>query len=770
MRRLGWMLVLAVAGLLGAAIPVALASGWGSGPVFLSTDSSPQTQEAPTVALSPSGQVGALWLDTASSDEPGGAQLDASFDDGSGFSPVTVSDAADPLAFNNFGYPQIAEDAAGDTVAVWTDDGVLTAGYRASGATVFTTSEVDTTIPTGDRDELPQLAMDPAGDAVVVWEQCDGSTCSVEDAVLTAGTSAFGTPALLESGLDNSVVQPAPHVAINAAGATAIVWIDASGPSGTNYVEYAYSADVNDTALSDATVGYTESFGAVLNEPVVAIAGDGNTAIAWDENDDDIAYPPTYVIEADLPESIAQSDGTFTDAGHLGTDTTTNQVLASDGQIEPAIAMKTTATGDDTTAVGLYDATDGEVAAFIRPSADYDTAWASSDSLWESAGPWVQETTSDATAPQLALASSDPGADGPLTMAWASNTTFNVIRSDDSGSFASSDVHTLDLSEGAASECASDTTDCPQIAADPSGDIAALWQQDDGSSQVQVVAQCFQAGSGSGGTTAGSDAAGCDALAQTTTTGTGTTTTTTTTGTTTTGTTATTTTIQTTTTPTPTPTVAKTIVVQTTSGMVLVKLPGSNKLVPLDTLTQIPSGAVIDATGGKVTLSFALPNGTTETATFWGGEFKVTQTASGAVKLGLAGGSFKGCPRPSHKHKTHHHSAHLRAGAHTASASAGTAKAKKPTKKKAKKKPGSKVRSLWSNAKGNFTTSGRNGAATVLGTTWLIRDQCDGTYFYVKSTSNDRKGAILVTVFHPHRHRVRLKRGHHLLAPAPGYS
>ena len=57
-----------------------------------------------------------------------------------------------------------------------------------------------------------------------------------------------------------------------------------------------------------------------------------------------------------------------------------------------------------------------------------------------------------------------------------------------------------------------------------------------------------------------------------------------------------------------------------------------------------------------------------------------------------------------------------------------------------------------------------------IGTTWLTRDQCDGTYFFVKSTSNDPQGAIEVTVLHPHKHKVKLKRGHHLLAPAPGFS
>jgi hypothetical protein len=129
----------------------------------------------------------------------------------------------------------------------------------------------------------------------------------------------------------------------------------------------------------------------------------------------------------------------------------------------------------------------------------------------------------------------------------------------------------------------------------------------------------------------------------------------------------------------------------------------------------------------------------------------VLQAPGGGVNLTLTGGTYKGCPAPPSRKKK----------PKTASA----AKAKKPTKK-----PGSPVRSLWSNAKGNFTTKGQDGAAAVLGTTWLTRDQCDGTYFYVKSASNDPRGAIEVTVLHPHKHRVKLKRGHQLLAPAPGYS
>jgi hypothetical protein len=194
---------------------------------------------------------------------------------------------------------------------------------------------------------------------------------------------------------------------------------------------------------------------------------------------------------------------------------------------------------------------------------------------------------------------------------------------------------------------------------------------------------------------------------------------------------------------------------------VLVELPGTHTFVNADTLTQIPVGSIVNATNGHVQLTFALPNGSTETAEFWGGEFEVSQSRSGAVDLTLTGGSYAGCPTSAHQASA---SVGSRGGADVAGGLVGYAK------HKATKKPGSTIRSLWSNAKGNFTTKGKNGSAAVLGTTWLTRDQCDGTYFYVQSTSNDPHGAIEVTVDHPHRHKVLLTRGHSVLAPAPGYS
>jgi hypothetical protein len=233
-----------------------------------------------------------------------------------------------------------------------------------------------------------------------------------------------------------------------------------------------------------------------------------------------------------------------------------------------------------------------------------------------------------------------------------------------------------------------------------------------------------------------------------------TTTTTDTTTTTTPTTTTPTTTIATATASTPPPVLGESSDVSKTSGTVQVELPGTHTFVTVSASEQIPFGAVIDATNGKVTATIALPGGGTSTATFWAGEFTLSQSSSGALTAKLVDGSSAGCPTSA---KAAKQSSRLRA-AHEL----GLAKV-------TKKKPGAVVGSLWTNAKGSYTTSGKNGSAAVLGTEWLTRDQCDGTFFEVTKTSNDPHGEIRVTVLHPRKHAVLLKRGHSLLAPAPGF-
>jgi hypothetical protein len=136
-------------------------------------------------------------------------------------------------------------------------------------------------------------------------------------------------------------------------------------------------------------------------------------------------------------------------------------------------------------------------------------------------------------------------------------------------------------------------------------------------------------------------------------------------------------------------------------GTVLIRKPGTSTFVPLSSVASIPLGSTINATNGTVAVTVATPTGGTESGDFYDGEFTLTQAKSGFADETLTGGSFAGCP----------------SNKSARSATDASASAKRV------------VRKLWGNAHGSFKTSGRAGAATVLGTTWLTEDLCDGTLF-----------------------------------------
>jgi hypothetical protein len=147
-------------------------------------------------------------------------------------------------------------------------------------------------------------------------------------------------------------------------------------------------------------------------------------------------------------------------------------------------------------------------------------------------------------------------------------------------------------------------------------------------------------------------------------------------------------------TPVPTPVAGKSVVAAPVKGTVKVRRPGSTTFVTLDATQGIPVGATVDTRHGTVQLTaLQKPGGTTETATFYAGQFKLTQTKSTtdlALNQPLASCARRG--RAAHA---------------------------------AKKKP--KTRRLWGSGHGSFRTKGRYSAATVRGTQWLVQDSCAGT-------------------------------------------
>jgi hypothetical protein len=150
--------------------------------------------------------------------------------------------------------------------------------------------------------------------------------------------------------------------------------------------------------------------------------------------------------------------------------------------------------------------------------------------------------------------------------------------------------------------------------------------------------------------------------------------------------------------PAPRPQLGRTVALTGAQGKVLVRRPGARSDTRLVATGTVPVGAVIDATAGSVVLIAALPGGATQTATFWGGRFRIAQrrTAGGATDLVLAGDP----PRCARKAR---------------------ASAARP-KRKARRAP-----RLWGDGHGRFRTHGKNAVASVRGTRWLVEETCRGT-------------------------------------------
>jgi hypothetical protein len=141
-----------------------------------------------------------------------------------------------------------------------------------------------------------------------------------------------------------------------------------------------------------------------------------------------------------------------------------------------------------------------------------------------------------------------------------------------------------------------------------------------------------------------------------------------------------------------TPVFHKTVVVRAVSGKVRVRRPGSNQFVELTGSEGIPLGSIVDTLAGVVELtSVPKAGGTPQSARFYEGVFKVTQTGS-ITSLELTE-ALASCRAPG--------------------ASAAAAKKKK--------------RHLWGDGKGSFRTNGKYSSATVRGTKWLVQDSCAGT-------------------------------------------
>lgn len=153
----------------------------------------------------------------------------------------------------------------------------------------------------------------------------------------------------------------------------------------------------------------------------------------------------------------------------------------------------------------------------------------------------------------------------------------------------------------------------------------------------------------------------------------------------------------------PKPVAGKTFDLEPVEGTIELQCPGETSSAPLSGFKQVPMGCLINTRHGVVDLTASKgSSGELQGAHFWGGVFVATQDEGDNQMVGLKIAGRRMCEH--------------RGGA------------KEPTARISR--GGKHGRRLWGSGKGNYSTSGSYGSATVRGTTWLVVDRCDSSTLF----------------------------------------
>lgn len=126
--------------------------------------------------------------------------------------------------------PQIATDATGNVLAVWSQsDGVrnnLWANrFIAATGSWGVATQIESS-PTGNA-RRPQIAIDGSGNGIAVWDRFDGTQNSIYATRFTASTNSWGSAELIET--DNAGRATRSQISVNASGNAVAVWEQVGG-------------------------------------------------------------------------------------------------------------------------------------------------------------------------------------------------------------------------------------------------------------------------------------------------------------------------------------------------------------------------------------------------------------------------------------------------------------------------------------------------------------------------------------------------------------
>lgn len=182
--------------------------------------------------------------------------------------------------------PAVASDRAGNFVVVWTSDGqdgsvqgIYAQRYAATGAPIGAEFRVNT-ITSGVQAQ-PDVAMDADGDFVVVWTSESTPGGSAQDVVARRYSAAGVAQDAAEFRVNTFTTgnQESPAVAVDAAGNFIVAW-DSNAQDGSSFGVYGRKFSAAGVALT-GEIQVAQTTAGLQADPAVAMDDDGDFVIAW---------------------------------------------------------------------------------------------------------------------------------------------------------------------------------------------------------------------------------------------------------------------------------------------------------------------------------------------------------------------------------------------------------------------------------------------------------------------------------------------------------
>lgn len=396
--------------------------------------------------------------------------------------------------------PQVAMNQTGTSVAVWLrSDGTNTlvqASTRPPGgsSTWATANQIQTLSTAGQNASSPQVAINASGEAVAVWSRSNGTNTIIQASVLSAGSSTWTTPQDISDAGQNAA---APQIAIDSSGNAVVVW---SRSNGTNTIIQSKIKSAGSTSF--ATTGQDLSLtGQNAAIPDIAMTSSGYAVVVWRRSNG-----TNTIIQAVTKAASSITFGAASDLSATGQDAATPRVEVNSGGDAVVVWVRSNGTFNLTQAATLAagsstwssaetlsatTAASSEPQVGISSSGEANAVWTfvsgantvintakktAGSSTWGSAST-LSTTNQNSTTPQIFV---DPA--GDVVVVWSTtNAGGNVLIESVTRAAADSSYSSI---QSLSATGAGQNATVPQVAGDPDGDAVAVWQRSNGTNTV----------------------------------------------------------------------------------------------------------------------------------------------------------------------------------------------------------------------------------------------------------------------------------------------